>query len=193
MKIPTPAELHPRIVELVSKRNILQAQKAAKVSEAAIIRARIQNAPSNGNEDENRVRAILGEAPVPTTAPDMERLDELLKDIHALNSAIGILDNEIHNQRNIGSRLVCEAIQPEVTKRAKAFAKALIDLHAANIEYDSYLDEVENTGTNISSLNRIFLSYLGSARDPCGAYHYSMRDFVDAGYLERSEMPKAIR
>jgi hypothetical protein len=193
MKIPTPAELHPRIGELEAKRNKLHTEKTAKVAEAAIIRARIQDSPSNGNAAENRVRAILGEAALPDAAPDMPRLEQLLRELNDINSALGILDNEIHNQRNIGSRLVCDAIKPEVTKRAKAFAQALLDLHAANSEYDRFLEEIENTGANISSLNRIFLSYLGSPRDPCGAYHYSMRDFVDSGIIARSEMPKAIR
>jgi hypothetical protein len=193
MKIPTPAELHPRLTELEAKRTTLHAEKTGKVAEAAIIRARIQESPSNGNAADNRVRAILGEAPLPESAPDMPRLEQLLTELNDLNRAIGILDHEIQSQRNIGSRLVCEAVKPDVTKRAQTFAKALIDLHAAHIEYDRYLDEVENTGTNISSLNRVFLNYLGSSRDPCGGYHYSMREFVDAGIIARSDMPQAVR
>jgi len=34
----------------------------------------------------------------------MERLEQLLRELQDINSAIGILDNEIYNQRNIGSR-----------------------------------------------------------------------------------------
>jgi hypothetical protein len=192
-KIPTPTELHPRIAELESKRNKLQTDRTAKVAEAAIIRARIQEAPDTGNAADNRVREILGEAPLADSAPDMPRLEQLLIELNDLNRALGILDNEIRNQKNIGSRMVCEAVKADVTKRAQAFAQALIDLHAANIEYDRYLDEIENTGTNISSLNRVFLSYIGGAHDPCGGYHYSLRDFVDAGVITRSEMPKEIR
>jgi hypothetical protein len=191
--LPTPAQLHPRIRELEIKRNKLQAERTAKLAECAIIRARLQNAPSAGNAADNRVRAILGEAPVPETAPDKDWLDELLKDLHALNSAIGVLDHELYTQRNIGSRMVCDAIRPEVTKRAKVFAQALLDLHAANADYDRFIDEVENTGTNVASLNRIFMSHVGSPRDPCGAYYYSAREFVDAGIISRSDLPKEIR
>ncbi|MGY3588518.1 FtsZ-binding cell division protein ZapB [Bradyrhizobium sp. USDA 4341] len=191
--IPKPTELNPRIAELENKRNSLQAEKTAKVAEAAIIRARIQTAPSNGNAADNRVRSILGQAPLPDADPDMPRLDKLLLELSDLNKAIGILDSEIRNQRDIGSRLVCDAVKPDVMKRAKAFAKALFDLHAAHTDYDRYLDEVENTSANISSLNRVFLSFLGSSRDPCGGYHYSMREFVDAGVIDRSDMPQAVR
>jgi hypothetical protein len=192
-KIPTPTELHPRIAELESKRNKLQTEKTAKVAEAATVRARIQESPSTGNGAENRVRAILGESPLPDSAPDMPRLEQLLTELNDLNRAIGILDNEIRNQRDIGSRMVCEAVKPDVTKRAQAFANAFLDLYAAHQEYDRYLDEVENTGTNISSLNRVFPNYLGSSRDPCGGYHYSLRDFVDGGIIARSDIPQVIR
>jgi hypothetical protein len=191
--IPTPAELHPRLTELETKRSKLHTEKTAKVAEAAIIRARLQESPSAGNAAENRVRLILGEAALPDSAPDMPRLEQLLIELNDLNRAIGILDNEIYNQRNMASRLVCNAMKPEVTKRGSAFAKALIDLHVTHTEYDRFLDEIENTGTNISSLNRIFLSHLGSPRDPCGAYHYMARDFIEAGYASKSDLHKAIR
>ncbi|QIG92445.1 hypothetical protein [Bradyrhizobium sp. 6(2017)] len=191
--IPKPADLNPRLAELESKRTSLHAEKTAKVAEAAIIRARIQDSPSNGNAADNRVREILGEAPLPDADPDMPRLDKLLMQLNDLNRAIGILDNEIHNQRAIGSRLVCDSVKPEVTRRAKVFAKALLDLYEAHAEYDRYLEEIESTTVNISSLNRVFLSFLNSPRDPCGGYHYCMREFVDAGIITRSDMPQAIR
>jgi plasmid stability protein len=193
MTIPTPNELNPHLAELKAKRNSLHTQKTAKVAETAIIRARIQDSPRQGNAAENRVRAILGEPLLPESAPDMPRLEALLVELNTINAALGTLDNRIQVENAKASRLVCEAVKPEVTKRATAFAKALIDLHAANLEYDRYLDEVENTGANISSLNRVFLPFIGASRDSCGGYHYSMREFVDAGIIARSQMPEIIR
>ena len=66
--IPKPTELHPRISELENKRNTLNTEKTVKVAEAAAIRTRIQISPSSGNAADNRVRAILGEAPLPDAA-----------------------------------------------------------------------------------------------------------------------------
>jgi hypothetical protein len=193
--IPKPADLHPVITEKVNKRNIIQAKATAMKAECAMLRARLQNAPSNGNASDNRVREILGEAPLADTAPDVVRLDQLLRELQAVNSAVGILDHQIYNERIIGSKLVCESVpvKSEVTKRGKAFAQALIALHAAHTAYDAFLDEVENSGTNISSLNRIHLSRIGSPRDPSGAYHYSLMDFVDSKVISREELPKEIR
>jgi hypothetical protein len=193
IRIPTPTELHPRLSELENKRNNLHADKTAKIAEAAIIRARIQESPNNGNAAQNRVREILGEVPLPETAPDMARLEQLLRELQDINTALAILDGAIQKEKAIASRLVCDAMKPEVTKRAKAFAKALIDLHAANSEYDLILDEIENTGTSIGSLGRVWINGLGSVKDPCGGFHYGMREFVDAGFLDRSQIPQAIR
>jgi hypothetical protein len=189
----TPAELNPRITELENKRNILHAEKAAKVAEAAAIRVRLQNAPSNGNAAENRVRVILGESPLPDSAPDMLRLDALLSELHDINIALSILDHAIQKEKTIGSRLVCEAERPEVTKRAKAFAKALINLRDSQIEYHTYLDKLEDTGATISSLPRVFIHGIGHANDPCGGFHFAFRELVDGNYISKSEVPVAIR
>ena len=191
--IPKSEALHPVIIEKESKRNKLQTTKVAMVAECTMLRARIQDAPSQGNASDNRVRAILGEAPVPTTAPDVVRLDERLKDLQAINSAIGVLDHELYNERNIGSRLVCDSLKPEVTKRAKVFAQALISLHAAHADYENCIDQIENDGVNVASLNRIHLSHMGSPRDPSGTYHYSLIEFVDSGIISRDSIPLAVR
>jgi hypothetical protein len=191
--IPKPEDLHPVITEKLKKLNAIQAKAAAMKADCAIIRARMQHAPSQGNAADNRVRAALGEPLLADTAPDMDLLHQKLKDLDALNGASGILSHQIYNDKVVASKMVCDAIRPEVTKRAKAFATALLNLYAVNAEYDSYLDSVENSGTSISSLNRIFLNSLGSTRDPCAGYHYSLMDFVDGGIISREEMPKEIR
>ncbi|MGY4364069.1 hypothetical protein ACVW1A_000134 [Bradyrhizobium sp. LB1.3] len=193
MTIPKPTELHPLIAELENKRNSLSAEKATKVAEAAVVRARLQNSPSTGSASENKLRAILGQPLVQDDAPDLPRLQALLQELTVINEALNKLDGLIQKERDVGSRLACEVVRPEVVKRAKLFAKALLELHAANQEYERYFDEIESTGTNVSSLNRIFLTHIGSPRDPCGGYHYGLRDFVDAGIISRNDMPQAIR
>jgi hypothetical protein len=192
-QIPTPTELHPRLSELEGKRNALHAEKTAKVAEAATIRARIQESPSNGNVADNRVRIILGQAPLPDTAPDMARLDRLLLELNDLNRAIGILDGAIQNERDVASRLVCKTVAPEADRLGKKFAVAFIELHTAHSEYNAFLDAVEDTGARISSLGRVWPNALGHPKDASGPYHYALREFVDAGYLVRSQVPEAVR
>jgi hypothetical protein len=193
LKIPKPDEVSPRLSQLRTKQSTLQVEATAKRAEAAIIRARIQNAPSNGNAAENRVRAILGEAPIPDSAPDMPRLQTLLLELQDMNSAIGILDGAIQEEKRNASRLVCDSVKPEVDRLGKKFATAYLDLYNANCEYSNFLDQVENTGASISSLGRVWPASLGSCRDRSGPFHYTMREFVDAGYLSKSEVPEAVR
>lgn len=192
MKISTPAEVNPRLAELEAKRNSLQAQRTAKVAEAALMRARIQESPNAGNAAENKVRAILGEPLLPAAAPDMQRLEELLVELSTLNAALGKLDGLIEKEKSIASRVVCEQVKPEVSRLGKKFAKALIDLHGAQNEYHALLERVQDTGAAIGSLPHVFISGLGSARDRSGMYSYAIKDFIEAGYLSKSDMPRAL-
>jgi hypothetical protein len=192
MKIPTPIELHPRLTELESKRNTLHIERTAKVAEAAIIRARIQKSPSNGNVAENRVRVILGESPLPDSAPDMTRLEQLLLELNDLNRAIGILDGAIQKEKTVASRLVLNAVKPHVTILGTTFAKAFLDLHAAHLDYNKYIDAVENVGVSVSGL-RVCPNGVGFPTDLSGQYSYGIRDFIDAGFLQTSDMPKVLR
>ncbi|MGY4411979.1 hypothetical protein ACVWW4_003715 [Bradyrhizobium sp. LB7.1] len=152
MKPPKPTEVHPILNELETKRNHLNAERTAKVAEAAVVRARLQNSPSTGSAAENKLRAILGQPLVHDDAPDLPRLQALLQELNVINEALNKLDGLIQKERDVGSRLACDAVRPEVVKRAKLFAKALLELHAANQEYERYFDEIESTGTNVADL-----------------------------------------
>ena len=182
----------PRLTELVSKRNAEYAKKTTLIAEIASIRARMaKESPSDGNAADNRVRAILGEAILPDTAADMPRLEALLRELNTLSKAIGILDGLIVSEKAVASRLLCESEKPEVTRRGKAFAKAFLDLHAAQLEYHRYLDKIQDTGASIGSLPHVFINGLGDAKDRSGQFWYGMKDFIEAGYL--SELPKELQ
>lgn len=193
MKIPTHEQLHPRYAELEAKRNALHIEKAAKIAEAAIIRARIQVAPSDGNAAAQRVAAILGEAPISNSPPDLPRLEALLTELRDLNSAISILNGTIYHERNVASRKVCDVVRPESDRLGKLFARAYLALHDAHREYDEFIDSVERSGVNTSSLNRVTPHWLGASRDPCGGYHYALNELVEAGYASKTDLNVAVR
>ncbi|UGX97104.1 hypothetical protein G6321_00019005 [Bradyrhizobium barranii subsp. barranii] len=193
MKIPQQVEVNPRFGELNAKRSSLHAEKTAKVAEAAVIRARIQDSPSAGNAAENRVRAILGESLLPDSAPDLLRLEALLTELSTLNAALGKLDGLIEKEKSIASRLICSEVKPEATRLGKKFAKAMLDLHAAHSEYIKFLDAVEDTGASISSLGRVWPSGLGHFADRSGTYHYAFREFHEAGLIDAASIPEVVR
>lgn len=184
----------PRLTELVSKRNAEQAEKTTMIAEIANMRARMAVESSGaGNAAENRVRAILGESVQPDTAPDVSKLEAMLRELNIRNRAIAILDGLITTEKAVASRLLCESEKPEVTKRGKAFAKTFLDLHAAQLEYHRHLDTIQDTGASIGSLPHVFINGLGDAKDRSGQYMYGTKDFIEAGYLSPSEMPKELR
>lgn len=193
MKIPTPTELNPQIATLQNKLNVLQIEKKAKVAEASIVRARIQDSPSNGNAAENRVRVILGQTPIPETAPDMPRLEELLLELNDLNRAIGILDGAIRQEMAKASKMVCEQARPEVTRLGREFAQAFANLHSAHSAYLQVFDAIEDTGANPSSLPKVWPNGLGHVADRSGTYFYSFKEFLEAGLIEQSAIPEAVR
>jgi hypothetical protein len=78
---------------------------------------------------------------------------------------------------------------PSVARHSQ---KAFLALHAAQLDYHGYLDQIQDTGTAIGSLPHVFISGLGSARDCSGTFMYGIKDFIDAGYLSSSDMPKVL-
>ena len=192
MKIPNPTVLNPRIGELEAKRTPLHAEKSAKVAEAAIIRARIQQSPSSGNAAENRVRAILGEAPLPDAAPDMSRLEQLLLELNDLNKAIAIIESKIREEKIVASRMVLDAVKPDVGRLGTTFAKAFLELHAAHLGFNKFIDAIEDVGVSVTAL-RLCPNGVGFPTDLSGQYMYGIRDFIDAGFLQKSDMPKVLQ
>lgn len=193
MKIPRPEELHPPLREALKKDTELSLSMAPLAARAAVLRAQEREKQNDGDNpsDNNRIRALTGEALVPETRGKSE-LENVLLSLQDRNAARGRLAGIKRNELAIASRMVCEAVRPEVTKRGAAFAKAFVALHAAQNEYHSYLEQIQDTGASIGSLPNVFISGLGSARDRSGTYMYGIKDFIEAGYLSPSDMPKAL-
>jgi HK97 family phage prohead protease len=180
----------PRLTELQDKRSVLLTERTSDVADLAALRAK--ETPNAGNASENRVRAILGEPLLLDVAPDRQAIQTLLQKIPTLNGSIGIIDGLIAAEKAVASRLLCEAQKPEVTKRGKAFAKAFVDLHAAQLEYHAYLDKIQDAGASIGSLPHVFIHGLGDARDRSGTFFPRREGFhrgwLSLGNAERSPM-----
>lgn len=182
----------PRLSELKSNRNSELVKKTTLAADIASLRAKLaRESPGDGNAADNRVRAIMGESVLPDTRPDVVRLGELLQEAQLVNRSIAIFDGLITKEKIVASKLLCEAEEPEVTKLGKAYAKALVELHSAQLAYHGHLDRIQDTGASLSSLPHVFIKGLGDARDRSGTYFYAMRDFIEAGYL--SSMAKEFR
>jgi hypothetical protein len=194
MKTPKPEEKNPRILDLRAKRLETDTLKTAKISELALVRARLKSAPSYGNAEENRVRELLSQPLLPNVASDTVREESLLREIHDLNVKVAALDRAIRNETAVGSRLFLEdkAVKERISKSGNNVAKALLYLHSAVLEHDQTIDAVEDVGCDVG-VYRVRLNGLSSPRDLSGGFWYAMRDLIDAGFMQKSELPKVYQ
>jgi predicted RNA-binding Zn ribbon-like protein len=183
-----------KLPQLRTKRADLYATVARYKAECAEIRARLQHAPLAGNDQENRIRALIGETTAKATRlPDTERLDQLLRDLTDLNAAVSIIDAQVDVEMRAASVALCEAVAPEHSALARKFATKMIELHAAETAYLKFVDSVEDTGASTTSLSRMPRSWLGSPLDPSSGYHHFLKESVDAGHIAKAAVPESIR
>jgi hypothetical protein len=181
-----------RLPTLRTKQAELHVENAQNIAQCAIIRQRMAEATDPGNEHQRRVAEILGEKPVAGKLADADQLLALQKKIEARKAAIAILDAEIQKEERLAGNALIDSVMPEIKKRGSAFAKACLDTHAADLGFDEYLDELEESGANVGQF-RIRLNGMGHPRDLSGSYFYSLTEFINAGYSSTSNMPKVLR
>jgi hypothetical protein len=122
---------------------------------------------------------------------DMERLTNLLRELEDLNIAKSIVEGAIQNEMRAASNKLLEAVKPELMRLGKKFAQAFLALRSEHLEYNQFVDSIEDAGGNISTL-RLTPNGLSDPRDASGNYAYGLREFVDAGYISKSVVPEYI-
>jgi hypothetical protein len=135
LTIPPLESFSPRLKLLRAKKAELHVEITTLKAECAVIRARMQDSPSPGNESENRLREILGETPVVASLPDPEQLRTLQKELEILNAAVSTVDAAILAETRIASNKMLEAVKPEVTRLGNNFAKAFLALREEHLQY----------------------------------------------------------
>jgi hypothetical protein len=104
---------------------------------------------------------------------------------------MGTIDAAILHETHIASNKLLEAVKPEVTRLGSNFAKAFLALHAAHLAFDQYVSSLEDAGGNVSAL-RIRPNGLSHPTDRSSAYFYGVREFIDANFLNKNDMPKVL-
>lgn len=193
MKFPTLEDSSPVLRDKLQRRSEIAATTNAKKFEASIIAARIADKKEQpGNIESNRIKRLLNqEAPLDVLS-DREELNKLRGELEFLDRTFHAIDAEIQNEKTAASFLVCDKVRPEHDRLAKQFATRLLALHDAHSEYTNFVESIEETGARTTSLGVIQPTFLGSPRDKSGCYHYSLRDFSDAGHIARSQIPESV-
>jgi division protein CdvB (Snf7/Vps24/ESCRT-III family) len=181
-----------RLPQLKQKKAEIHVKITNIKSQCAVIRARMQDSPSPGNEHEIRLREILGETPVAMSLPDPDQLRALQKQLEALNAAVSTIDREMLTETRYANNAFLESVRSEINRLGNAFANAFADLHSRHLEYDQFIDSLEDVGASVGQF-RIRPNGLSHPKDLSGSYAYGLREFIDAGFFSQSNLPKALR
>jgi hypothetical protein len=123
---------------------------------------------------------------------DIERLPVLLRELEDLNVADAIVFGQTQTEERLAGNNLIDSVKPEITQRGQNFAKAFLALHAAHLEWDDYIDSLEEAGASVGAF-RIRPNGLSHPRDRSGSYAYGLKDFIDAGLFTARDLPKVLK
>jgi hypothetical protein len=164
-------------------------------NEAAQLRALLQ---SQGNvfetpPESNRVRELAGEILPPRLPSLQEQLNSKLVELNNRQRALDLRNNKVRQELAVASRMVCAECKPEVDRLGRIYAKAYVDLHAAQKAYFEMFDAIESTGSSTSSLPKVYPNGLGDYADRSGGYFYAFKEFLEAGLIDKASIPAEVR
>lgn len=122
----------------------------------------------------------------------VERLSQEQRELDALYLARGIADGKIHTEERLANNKLLESVKPELHLIGSKWAKAFVDTRTAHLEYDEFLDRLEDAGANVGPL-RMRPNGLSHPNDASGNYFFALQEFVEAGFLLKSELSKAFK
>jgi hypothetical protein len=123
---------------------------------------------------------------------DVERLTQLLGELEDLNIAANIVEGKLQTETRLAGNKFVESIRHEIDRLGNNWANAFVGTHAAHLEYDEFIDVLEDAGASVGQF-RIRPNGLSHPKDLSGNYAYAIKEFIDSGYMTQSNMPKALR
>jgi hypothetical protein len=123
---------------------------------------------------------------------DRDQLQANLQKLEVINAAISTLDAEILKQSGLASARMIESVKSEITRLGSAFANAFAELHARHLDFDEYIDSLEEVGASVGQF-RIRPNGLSHPKDRSGAYAYGLQEFIDSKFFSASGLPKVLK
>lgn len=123
---------------------------------------------------------------------DTERLPALLRELDDLNIADSMINSQIQTEERLAGNKLIDSVRPEITRLGSKFANAFRDLHSAHLEWDEYLDSLEDAGASVGVF-RIRPNGLSHPKDMSGSYAYGLKEFIDLGFFAARDTPKVLK
>lgn len=139
-----------------------------------------------------RVAELLGD-PAPADVPDNSKIPPLNQRLADLRIARVEIDRRISEARLAASRKICEAIKPEYGEVVRRLCMALLAVHEAHLDYRQFAGELNDADLAWSGyLTPMHPQMLGDPRDPQSRLGIYLRDAVEHGLLDDSEVPDEL-
>jgi hypothetical protein len=123
--------------------------------------------------------------------PDEDFLTQTLRKLGDVIVASEIVGSTIQTEERIAGNKQREAVQPEIDRLGNIFGKAFLATRDAHIEYETFVNQLEDAGGNVSVL-RISPAGLVNPSERNSPYAYGLRELSEAGFLPKTDVPKVL-
>ncbi|MCC8972158.1 hypothetical protein [Bradyrhizobium brasilense] len=189
--VPTLAEASPKYAEIIERRQNLLTELSSTDAEAARVEVQVRSGPRELRRA--KVAELVGDQVSAVAVPTPERLMELRQHVRALKDAVSVLDQRIGEERTRASIIICDQIRPEHHRRAREMCLRLLKLHEAMLSYAELTEALNAEDVSWSHMGPAQLLALGGPRDSQSRMAIWLREMVQAGHLDATEIPQALR
>src|SRR5262249_48250477 len=140
-----------------------------------------------------KIAELIGDRLPDTAIPTRERLAELQQHARALKEAVAVLEGRISQERLAASALVCDQVSEEHRRRAREISLRLLDVREAMLGYVKLVDLLNSEDIAWSHIGPAQVLALGDPHDRQSRLALYLRQMAEAGHLDATEIPEAIR
>lgn len=182
----TYAELQEKYAAMQAKeREAATAERAAQEE-----MRRLLSSPNGSSDIPRAVAELLEESETDGARAASERLRQAQKARQHASQACEVVKKRLNRQAVVASRTICERIRPEYEKRTREVGMALIALGEAIARHEELKHKLNAAGVRWAELRPAGLPRVGSKADPNSWIRCAVEDFIQAGALKTSDLPK---
>lgn len=138
-------------------------------------------------DEAERLRAELAET------QDRERTTALELKISENARRLTSVYDDLRKESGAASVLICEQVAPKHRELVEAIAKAVLELHRANLAYTEFTATLDRRSVKWARLKPAFPQFVGHPRDKQSPLAGYLKQVTSDGFVERGSIPKELR
>jgi hypothetical protein len=195
VNIPSLSEIDPTYTELEKKKNDLIADQSKDQKQVDdIFSELLENGRSPAQrERDNRIARLIDDATVEIPPDGRAQIPALNQRIEDRRLAIEVLNGKLDSERLVASKMICQRIGPEHSRRVVAMCRALIDLRDAMANYEQLVSELQSQDVAWTTLHPMQILFAGRPNDPQDRIGQYLREAEKFGFIEKSSIPPELK